>query len=256
MKVQPVIYSKKPKYPDKYSLKSPYEIMAYKPKRWMNKPLTLAVLSACTAILFSSCTNASGISSNETNTSIPIFSHGEGTGVIGCMSVNAPIFLTEEEAYAVIFQELKNAGITVSKNDKDSSFVKVPITKTYYEPGMENDKIKTNLGNLNYDASTTINSKNINIEFVSLDDYRDWQDPNQGIYSSVESLNFKGTAEALAKENKSVAAFYDPFIQYEPVFQNNKEVLDNFNKAHDESIELLKLQVKDFIEWLKAEGVI
>jgi len=259
MKVKPVIYSMKPKYPDKYSIDTKHEILNNTPHRWMNKPLTLSALSA--TILFSSCSNTLGTAgpskgpSNNSFINIPVFSHGEGIGIIGCVSVVAPMFLTEEEAYTIISEELKNAGIDAFKNDKTSSGVKIPLTGSSYESDKE-DKIKTKIGSLTYDASLNIDSKNINIEFVSAEDYKNWQDPNQGILCSVEGLNIKGAAETLAKENSSVAAFYDPFITYEPVFKDDKEDIEIYNKAHDESSELLKAQVKDFIEWLKAEGVI
>ena len=258
MKVKPVIYSMKPKYPDKYSVDIRHEVINNKPLRWMNKPLTLSALSA--SILFSSCLNNLGTTESTVNniTNIPIFSHGEGTGSIGCVSILAPMFLTEEEAYTVISQELKIAGVTISKNDKPSSGVNVPLTKTYYNPGEEDDNFKTTLKDFTYDASANVESNNINIEFVSVEDYKEWQDPNQKIWSSVEALDIKDAAESLANENKMVAAFYDPFTYYKVSDFEVKEIktYDDSVEAHDASVEFLRAQVKDFIEWLKAEGVI
>ncbi len=291
MKVKPVTYSRKPKYPDKYSIDIRQELLHYRPRRWSNKPLAGGVLAAVIALGFSSCTTAMGTQTaplktpNKTElqntflntvkeyeeddyitmgepmyipdfSNIPVFSHGEGTGVIGCVSVAAPMFLTEEEAYAIISSELEKEGISTTKNEKDTlTSANIPVTKTYYGPD-DKETIETKSGELVYDASTSIYYQNINIEFVSLDDYREWQDPNQEVWTSVESLNIKGAAEVLAKKNESTAAFYDPFVMYKPVFKDDKEVKENFDKAHEESVEMLKAQVKDFIAWLKAEGVI
>ena len=276
MKVKPVIYSMKPKYPDKYSIDI-NELMYYKPHRWMNKPLVISALSA--TILLSSCANELGITgssdtttlvtskittletsgtSNAMSFNIPIFFHGKGTGVIGCEVVNAPLFLTEEEAFAVISEELKLAGIEAIKNDKASSEVEVPVTNAYYEPGKEENKIVTSPQDFTYDAYTKIGTKYINIEFVSNDDYKNWENKNQGVWSSVEYLNLKGAAEALAKENNSVAAFYDPFTYYNYMETNveMENTYDDEKEAHNASLEFLRSQVKDFMEWLKAEGVI
>ncbi|MCZ7584672.1 MAG: hypothetical protein M5R36_15785 [Deltaproteobacteria bacterium] len=42
----------------------------------------------------------------------PVFEHGEGRGSIGCVMVNGPVFLSEEEALAVIKTALEKRGLT------------------------------------------------------------------------------------------------------------------------------------------------
>lgn len=45
----------------------------------------------------------------------PIFEHGEGRGATGCVVVNPPVFLSEQDAMQVIREELPKSGVSLSE---------------------------------------------------------------------------------------------------------------------------------------------
>ena len=113
---------------------------------------------------------------------------------------------------------------------------------------------------------------NLAIEYVStrlvniLDPYDEMES------GSVQEINTKKTAEKIrdkliAQGNVNAAVFYDPitYINQFSLYDENKEAIDRLspnyvpptnNDRPPSSRDLLRAQVKDFIEWIKKEGII
>jgi len=209
----------------------------------------------------------------------PIFEHGNGRGSFGCMSIAPPSFLSEEEAFQAVQEEAVKYGIIFEKNSHELKKVGIPETKFYLKP--ENDdagynedagEIKsTKNGNLMLDGYST--DKRIGFEFVSSADYKEWE-VNQGTRSTVDDYDFLSTAKLLQKgieDNKqdtNIGVFYNPMTPYEdikpflevPEKKNGESQTVDFDmiqaKTNEMALEQLRLQVRDFLEWLKAQGVI
>ncbi len=216
----------------------------------------------------------------------PIFEHGGGRGSFGCSSVTAPSFLTEHEALLVIQEEALKYGVNFEnlkygespkKGINELENVDIPETKLYFTPKSNDAGFlakdgsiidSTQKGNLildGYDAD-----KKIGFEFVSVDDYKKWV-AGQDVWASVEVYDVKNAAKLLQKgiSNKNgdsnIGVFYDP-MPLDEVFKSASEKAKQEGKSVDyheiskKTIEMadeqLRLQVRDFLEWLKAQGVI
>jgi hypothetical protein len=227
---------------------------------------------------------ASAATNQETQQKIqgavaPIFDHGNGRGSFGCSSVAPPSFLSEEEAFQVIQQEAAKYGITFKKNAYELENVDIPETKLFLKPedgsSLENNIAdgeinSTKKGKLRLDGYA--GDKKIGFEFISNDDYKQWVKA-QKTYSSVEDYDFITTAKLLQKglankkQDTNIGVFYNPMTPYREIKDlvdkamkveaYNTYDFDDVNKKTMEfASENLKLQVKDFFEWLKAQGVI
>ena len=98
-------------------------------------------------------------------------------------------------------------------------------------------------------------------------------DPYDEMESSVQEINTKRTAERIrnaliAKGKVNAAVFYDPITYYDRIsyYDESPEAIDRLLSGNappparkdppPSSRDLLKAQVKDFIEWIKKEGII
>lgn len=277
MDLKPVKNYKVPNYPDKKIILSNPDILKLTPKRWSRTINAQIAFSSLLIMMLTACgpkydnSNEGNIvgsdpTSEPGNTTVyvaPIFEYGDGRGSFGCVSVAPPAFLSEEEAYQVICDEAKKRGINFEKSNEVLKDIQIPVTYTFieYKPNPDNpdeyipvypSKTKEN-GNLELDGYDE--SKKIAFEFVSVDDYRGWQGKS-GIMSSVESYHVLDAAKTLRegiaeKENgKYIGVFYDPIASVD--FTQSKAS----EKRKEASKELLRQQVADFIEWLKAMNVI
>ncbi len=214
----------------------------------------------------------------------PIFEHGAGRGAFGCVSVAPPAFLSEAEAYEVIAEEMKREGISLEKGGLTLEEVGMPLTSLIYEPeGEKASELKSRKGSLELDGYDSV--RKIAYEFVSKDDIVEWVDKDQGAMSTVESYDAVGTAKRLEQglQGKSgdstVAVFYDPMgyekevsDKYQEEFRKiseNKKLSEDernhqwteVNQSYEAELmevraDLLREQVKGFLDWLKAQGII
>jgi len=305
MKITPIETVITPNYPDKYSPEAKKALSSAMPKRWLKAPLAIS-LSAAVAVGFSGCryaTDGDGpspaypngteagdfseisettafttgdetlILGNPAPAFIPLFEYGEGTGAIGCVSVAAPSFMSEEEAFAVLAAAFEEAGLTLNRNSVTLEDVNLPVTDLLYTPG-ENKTFKTKNGVLNADMCLTDGSLQIPVEFVSRNDIDAWQGESE-VMSTVSSYDTKSAARVLAENNAGIAVFYDPCVlaDYNEVYsiENDiregeseeeyqarlKIISDQITKnAREETERLLKQQAEAFADWLHLSGVL
>lgn len=288
MDLKPVKNYKSPKYPDKNIILSNPDILKLVPNRWSKSVSTKIAFSSLLIMTLTACgqkydnsyknnnpgnasvgssvygTDNPNDPSNLTGYVAPIFEHGDGRGSFGCESVAPPAFLSEEEAYQVIRDEAKKRGINLEKSSELLKDIQIPVTYTCaekYIPNPDNpdeyipvypSKTKRS-GNLVLDGYDK--SKKIAFEFVSVDDFKGWQGKSR-VWSSVEDYHVLDAAKTLREgiaektNDKYIGVFYDPIANID-FSQAGASA-----KIKEASEELLRQQVADFIEWLKAMNVI
>jgi len=177
----------------------------------------------------------------------PIFQHGEGRGSAGCVVATPPVFLSEEEALQVISEILAEHGLTASDSppaiegfvfDDKASGARTPLVPDFFDP-----------------------AKNVAVEFVSEDDYVGLC--HGEFHSSVGSydiLDLAHTMSMAVREFSSglyFAALYDPMVSYNLWDRKDHEDANaRWERTKEQSRQLLREQVKDFVDWLKGQGVI
>ena len=185
----------------------------------------------------------------------PIFKHGEGRGSWGCVVVNPPAFLSEEEAMEVISDELGKVGIDLTEQDV--------LIRTLHYNKSEYDREKRAMietpAQEEYRADAIDRQKHVAVEFWTSRDDLHFRPPME----SAGSHNFSEALKDIPKQLKPsdedlyVATFYDPMTT--PLFpQPTKEPGDPDQAAVEPptSKEHLRAQVKDFVDWLQGQGVI
>ena len=103
-------------------------------------------------------------------------------------------------------------------------------------------------------------------EFVSREDFLGWQDPNSRKEGLASTMELRGTAEMLrsgltsARHTPWIGVFYEPLAApplVRPVDWDMQKFLVQIKQAERAAEEeALRAQVRDFIAWLKAQGVI
>lgn len=288
--LSPLPNYKSPSYPTKEQIQLHTELLKIVPRRWARNPVVLTALSLVLSAGLTACGTASdsilpdsnsapaasdalgasnsassgnsaiSAASAEDSTAnsandpealdIPIFAHGTGRGSYGCESVAPPVFLSEEEAMQVIEEECAAQGIDLTGQKTISGTF--PATSTLPEAISGGASDQTYTGDLSLDGYSE--DLAIGVEFVSTDDILDWK-ADTGMAATVEEFDLKGTAQRLADCTDNVAVFYDPTADdYREFTGSNEESYVESSK--EQSLEELRAQVRDFLQWLKAQGVI
>lgn len=273
MEISPVRSCAGPGYPARPQVDECPELLRLLPKRWQANPVVVAALTACLAM--SNCGKAGA--KDAPARVAPVFEHGRGQGSFGCVAVNPPVFLSEDEARQVIVDEAKRAGIRFGKDGRTLPKVQIPTNGKM-------EQVTDAKGNVKYEAKTGTQTRaipldgldskrNIAFEFVSGQDLKDWE---SGVtnYGTAGSYDVIGTAKGLAtgmakaKPRGTYAVFYDPAVGWtdgrkkaEPLDYSDPKDWQARNAkitaaANELAREQLRAQVKDFIKWLKAQGVI
>lgn len=210
-----------PVYPTKDIVDRDRSVLKSIPQRWKSNAPIGVILSGLLVLPLSGC------------------DYGRTAGV------PEPIMnlLTEDEARLVIMDEAKKAGINFELTDKEIKDVDMLFKDTYNKDGKKKDSNAPITLKLDgYDEDNKIA-----FEFVSENDFNEWTNSakEQG---KLEYCNFDG--EVVSKNLKEAA-------------NRNKEdiIVGTFYNSIDagnieDSKEMLRTQVIEFIEWLKSEGII
>ena len=307
MKVTPLKKYNKPSYPTREEfLKEASQIKDCIPESWKNKKIITSALAVF--LLGSSANSPKENQTNKTHVIVseekvqdeiktetriideekipsvaPLFIHGGGRGAYGCVIINPPSFLSEQEAREIIESELKKEGIIFDR--KNYKIDELSFKRNY---GFDRESEETDdesfdsffpddVDTVKLDGYST--KYNLGYEFVSA-----WGDYHAfgGEYdaSSVTSFDVIEAAENLREKMKdygkmNTVIFYDPIEDNEtpedqnptlrsmmpPVHDNDKEInpeklLDMDKTSKQKSYKLLKRQVADFIEWVKKEKLL
>jgi hypothetical protein len=190
----------------------------------------------------------------------PVFQHGlelaafrgDGPG---------PVMLTEDEARKVINDELTRAlqeqATRVSITPDGLTLHKLPVTVP------EGHQPSTQESVLVLDG--WIADKKIGYECVSNEDEHAWGTGNTDLqylpaYQPRVSAEHLRAVLAAAKPEGTFGVFYNPEIEQQIVYENSGDIEPNWRTIEADAKMLarftLREQVRDFVKWLKAEGVI
>lgn len=260
--IKPVRSKTVPQYPSYGYLEEHPELLCILPERWRHNDLVLRVLSGVVCLVLASQSAAGQNNAAPPSRIAPLFVHGQGRGAFGCVAVNPPVFLSEDEAQQVIQEEAKKVGLEFAPNAFTLRNVNVPVTEPYWCPKPKGEPDKQPNRSTQQSRDLVLDGfdrkHNVAYEFVSQRHFADWETKNPRCISTVSSYDLKGTAEALRAGLTSstqvpwTAVFYEPGaaargnVNWEQLRRNGRELGEKE----------LRKQVRDFIHWLKAQGVI
>jgi hypothetical protein len=164
------------------------------------------------------------------------------------------VFLTEDEARQVITEEAATAGI----HFENTSQVMAQVETENLEIDARTRKPRTQTLSLVLDGTDP--QRNISYEFVSGQNASEWEMGRRD-YGSVGEIAIKPVAEALQKgfsktnTDQTLGVFYDP-VSHSPYKRTHFSFSHNEKEAKDKSVQELREQVRDFIAWLKTQGII
>jgi hypothetical protein len=218
----------------------------------------------------------------------PIFKHGEGRGVTGCVVVSPPAFLSEEEALQIVKEELAKHGVKLAAGPvlKD-----LTIAPRHIQQVEQDEKTRKTVLDEAHAAPLRVTGidekKSIAVEFVCRSNYaklggvdpgnnlsvvdRNGHDSGMFAWSSVRRYDFKDAAENATEQMKKQSkppvyfgVFYDPMPKLpSPPPRKKDEKIDwkterekRRKEMKNESEKLLRQQAQDFVAWLKEQKAI
>jgi hypothetical protein len=226
----------------------------------------------------------------------PIWPHGDGLAELYAGWLGAPpiaVYLTEDQSLEIIREELARGGVHLAPPGTSPPTIHVPYVRwtTEHEWVSEDFRCVPAEARLPFALDLASEQPAIYVEYISQEDYLP-QNENAALgYVGQDLQGFAGIVAREVERQCSGAycgVFYDPVIyrddrffsgreppeellqamkeaqteaQREEVYEMACEYTDRANKADEErargeSAELLRQQVRDFVEWLKGQGVI
>jgi hypothetical protein len=263
-----------PKYPAMAEAKSEPGLLKKLPSQWEKNAAIVAAVGMLGMISLTGCeifdSKIAGYNPNSENylNVAPVFAHGEGTGSIGCDMVAPPVFLSEEEALAIIKSAARDSGLKFSaKPPEYTATNNKPEPKSQYS--WENPKYTLGEGSVGVDLYD--DKKGVAVTFISMEAAA--RNPNMStitLYRPRELAEL--TAEDFAGQRGDIAlgVFYDPGTNWES--EEHQRVLNEYYDNRENDWEErraqyesdartlieddLRAQVRDFIEWLQGQGII
>lgn len=270
---QPVKRYRTPGYPVRLEvLADPDLLLRNVPANWGRNAVLMGALAAFLATgAWARADGDEGKAKPNAAIVAPVFEHGEGRGATGCVAVAPPSFLSEEEALVVITEELTKAGLKVTGKNVVLEGVTIPQRLELLQ--RDGDNWKREVQVVPDKAEPLVvdlvdGNRGIGVEYVAESDYL----PLGGVRSNstVQGYDFRGVATEVAARVREQATgirfgiFYDPMVKIGRDWRlhgkDQKDWAAAWQKARDEaqaeSKRLLRLQVKDFVDWLKGQGAI
>jgi len=275
LRVTPVKRKAEPRYPTRDYLRDHPELLDLIPQRWRNNRLVLGALSGAVFLMAASDAVAADKPVSSASARVaPIFIHGDGRGAFGCIAVNPPVFLSEEEARSVITDEARKAGLDFAPDALTVKQTRLPVTNPFaflaqIDSRMKEPERPVKVGEVVLDGYDR--KRQVAYEYVSHNDFDVWVDKTTKLQSSVYEYDLKGTADVLrvglaaASPSTYISVFYDPVsapperkgrklpatdAEWKTVWEKRKAAACQISEQQ------LREQVRDFIAWLKAQGVI
>ncbi|MCL1859401.1 MAG: hypothetical protein FWF92_09265 [Oscillospiraceae bacterium] len=247
VKVMPVKKYAFPKYPTLEDAQCAPLLLRKLPSRWEKNAKVVAAVGLLGAMTLTSCgilepknntgTGYSAESENFLNVA-PIFVHGEGTGSMGCVMIAPPVFLSEQEALAIIKSETETSGLNFSAVPPEYTATnnKAKETSQY---SWENQKYVLGGGNVGLDLYD--DKKGVAVTYISMLEAEErYVDKNGEVtmWSSVSSYHSKELAELTADDfsqqngDISVGVLYDPGTDWQS--DGQKRILEEYNTKTSE----------------------
>lgn len=280
MRVTPLAHYRPPDYPTRDVLDARPDLLHAMPKRWQSQAAIVAALAACGTI---SAAYLYAQDQPAPSHVAPMFQQGIGRAVYGTSFVGGLAFLGEDEARQIIGEEAKKAGIEFAAATDPLSDISIRVfdagggmepdgsVKKYFAPAPRGMKIERQASTLTFTLTPdgTDSRRKITYLFISRTDYdKVWApySPQHRHFGGVTGESMLATAQVIQegleakKPVGTCVVFYDPSIGVTDAGQNTMQKPANEKSAEEDALVisryLLRRQVRDFVEWAKAQGVI
>lgn len=253
-----------PRYPTKLqALSSPELLQEALPAGWKRSEALSAV--AGVALLAQAACGSLGDEVGFARTSLvaPVSQHGEGVAGVGCVVISPPVFLSEEEALKVIREEAARRGLELTAPRSPVLGSSVVVSRGVDDDGkVESEPFVPDLADLR---------RHVAVEYVGRDDADrhgvERQEDGSVVVSSAWGIETRRSARELATlVNRTgttgvwFGAFYDPAGHADcGRWGRSGQRKDCATAEKDklaENKELLRAQVVDFLDWLRAQGAL
>jgi hypothetical protein len=289
LKVVSVTRYEEPLYPTHGILDEHSELLKLVPKRWRGNPAVFAALAgAC--LLLADYKAQAGPNPKEQSKSLvaPIFEHGRGVAYFGG---DGPGFvaLSEEDARRIVSDEAGKAGLIFVPDSLILKNVNCPVTDPYAflrrsNPPLKIEPSEKDRRQIPLQLDGTNRKKMVSYEYVSVKDFNQWRARGSSVSSTVDMTDSIGAARQLresiisAKPAGYYGVFYDPGVSRDEATGGNPAIelpsaeyfadqttlepdLPRLQSKRQSPTTILagaklREQVRDFIKWLKGQGVI
>lgn len=282
-----------PKYPTQSEANLAPKLLRKLPSHWQKNAAVVAAAGLFSAMTLTSCgilnprNNKTGYNpDSESYINVaPVFMHGEGTGSMGCVMVAPPVFLSEQEALAIIKNAAENEGL---KFETDAPEYTATQNKPHQTSNYSWEQKKYVLGDGNVGLDLYDDKKGVAISYIAMESAE--QTYPDGPWSSITGYYPRELAELTVEDfsqqkgDITAGVFYDPGTDWTTVesvineyHEKTSEIYDKYYDEQNPEIyqekyeeafaeyeasiksfleEDLRAQVRDFIEWLQAQGII
>ena len=236
MQVKPVKQYQMPAYPTRSILDVHPELLRLAPRRWQQCAVVMSAVIAAGAFTLLRWQPAGAETATKEQQTVsrvaPLFPKGVESRIYGLKGdMPAPTFLSEADARQVILEETKKAGLNFEMDKQ-----------TIKDLPLENPRLKDpNQApvKLTLTLDGTDAKRNISFEYVSHTDMDEWKQPARCGYDELTVADTLRNSLEQAKPAGTYALFYDPEAGESAAAKDN-----------------LRAQVKEFLLWLKAQGVL
>jgi hypothetical protein len=199
----------------------------------------------------------------------------DGRGAFGCVVVNPPTFLAEDEAIELIRKELETAGLSLQECvDLDNVEAPTGGSAIHFR---SSDDVPPKLSPQVYMFDLADTDRAVFIEYLSARDHKSWvgMDGCSAYYYDFPSLAKKVSDSFQKRQSDKRTAFgifFDPLARVEisrpdvsglnPAQQRLayveflKAMRQERNRLDAKAKEKLRRQVRHFVEFLRQEGVV
>lgn len=287
LSAHPVRRIPSPRYPMRLDVLADASLLEKLPPGWLSAPDVARLAAALVTLGFSGCDNPAtsnapsqstpGANARKAALVAPVFEHGNGVaagrGAMGCIAVAAPVYLSEEDAIQVITEELSQHGLDLTKRNEPLAEVIIHGRKVEsafdWASQTHGLHVEDVTGPLRIDLLDPV--RHIGVEFVNATEYEELGGPD----GSEWAVDLKATAARVGDavrtqgEGLCVGLFYDPVRSCSllalPAKADSREPEEDnrqsqwaatSEEAREESRRLLRMQVRDFVDWLKGQGVL
>ena len=255
LKVCPIPARRQPNYPTKKQTLAHPELLASIPSRWKGSPALCAALALTVGL--GGCAGKGGQARFFTGGAGTVIGEGDWVGMI-----QPPAFLSEQEARQIIREEAEARGVHFGAEGTKTLSGYFPMTEFQLDsPGIsEGETWQGDLALDGYDAE-----KGVGFEYISKTDIEQWSKTNVRADDKTSSVyDFSGAGLLLSRSIREqmdedwgrIGILYDPGTVYVKTDGAALSEEEYQQIQREFKIENLRLQVRDFLDWLAVQGSI
>lgn len=260
LQIHPLKHCQTPAYPTKLEVLSNTTLLEkHKPSAWKKKAFTITATTFLAGASFFGCQSQS---SSFRAVCAPISKHGKGIWSFAFCGMSGgpnPLFLPEEAVRQLIKNELRTYDLNFTQQDVIINNVEISQRVECAENPWEFAKLYFNTNKVKFHGDLYDPKKKVFIEYLSKSDYQIFTTykSNRCLEQYIDAANHIRNSVRRQGKNVYFGVIYDPIEAEQYVDIGNCTVEEQVKRLdHTKTFHLLRLQIRDFAEWLKAQGVI